>query len=429
MSTISDLKKAKRYRYLICLIIFSCYVLVYFQRLCPAVIALDMQESFKASGALLGVLSSAYFFPYAIMQLPTGLLVDSWGPRKTVSTFLLLAAGGSVLMGLAPSLGLAILGRVLVGAGVSTIFVSNFKLLAEWFDSRKFVIMGGIFTAMGGIGALSSSAPLAWASNFMGWRTTLVCMGIASAVMATLVCAFVRNRPSEKGWPSMYPGVEDEPETEIGLLRGMKQVVVAGRFWPVAVWSFCACGVFFALGGLWGGPYLIHVYGLSKTAAGGILAMLAIALIVASPLLSFISNLVGRKPVFIGCSLLLSAVCAIFYLFPDSLPPAMLYVLFFCLSLGSGALGQLMATVTKELFPRAIAGTSVGTVNLFPFFGGAVFQITIGVIVASSGHIGGVYSLVGYAHMFLFCLIGSLICLGAAVLLRETLRQACDSTL
>lgn len=145
-----DILKAKRYRYQICLIIFLSYILVFFHRLCPAVIALDMQADFEVSSTLLGVLGSAYFYPYAIMQLPTGLLADSWGPRKTVSTFFLLASGGSVLMGLAPNLGLAIIGRVMVGTGVATLFVCNYKLLAEWFCPRRFVIMGGIFMAMGG---------------------------------------------------------------------------------------------------------------------------------------------------------------------------------------------------------------------------------------------------------------------------------------
>ena len=106
-------------RYQVFAVICLSYILVYFHRLCPAVLALDMQESFQASGTLLGVLGSAYFYPYAAMQLPVGLLVDSWGPRRTVATFFLLAAAGSVLMGLAPNLGIAVLGRLLVGVGVS----------------------------------------------------------------------------------------------------------------------------------------------------------------------------------------------------------------------------------------------------------------------------------------------------------------------
>ncbi|MGD9307411.1 MAG: MFS transporter, partial [Desulfobacterales bacterium] len=311
------------YRYLICFLIFLCYVLVFFHRLCPAVIALDIQSSFGISGTLLGVLGSAYFYSYAIMQLPTGLMADSWGPRKTVSVFIVLAGIGSILMGVAPSLSVAIMGRILVGLGVATVFVCNFKLLSEWFNTRQFVIMGGVFMAMGGIGALFSSAPLAWVSNLIGWRMTLVAVGIVSLLIAALVYIFVRDRPSEMGLPAISadPNQSSTAE-EIGLLQGMKMVVISGRFWPVAIWSFCAIGMSFAVGGLWGGPYLMQVYGLSKAAAGGVLSTFALALILGSPTLSWLANRFGRKSVLMGCSLALAIVCGLmsWFVYSMSLP-------------------------------------------------------------------------------------------------------------
>jgi sugar phosphate permease len=415
--------KPEGYRYVICLLIFLSYVLVFFHRLCPAVIALDMQEAFGVSGTLLGVLGSAYFYPYAIMQVPTGLLADSWGPRKTVSAFFLLAASGSVLMGVAPNLAMAMLGRILVGVGVSTVFVCNFKLLAEWFDTRQFVIMGGIFMAMGGVGALFSSAPLGWVSTLIGWRMTLVVVGLTTFIIAFLVYAFVRNRPSDVGLPSIRVAPAGGPERERSLLGGIKLVVGSGRFWPIAVWPFFAVGIAFALGGLWGGPYLIQVYGLSKTGAGGVLSMFAVALMVGSPFLSWIANRIGRKPVLIGCSLLLIVVCGLFYSFTDRLTLPVLYLLFFFFSLAGAATGNVVAAVSKELFPVAIAGTSVGTVNVFPFFGGALFQVVVGAILTRSGAVGRGYSLAGYQDMFLIYLLGAVISLVAAAFLKETLSQ------
>jgi sugar phosphate permease len=409
------------YRYIICLIIFLSYVLVYFHRLCPAVIALDMQEAFGVSGTLLGVLGSAYFYPYAIMQVPTGLLADSWGPRKTVSAFFLLAAFGSVLMGMAPNLAMATLGRILVGVGMSTVFVCNFKLLAEWFNPKQFVIMGGIFMGMGGVGALFSGAPLGWASTIIGWRMTLVAVGLTTLIMGLLVYTFVRNRPSDMGFPSIGNATTGGPGRGGSLMGGIKLVVSSGRFWPIAVWPFFANGIAFAVGGLWGGPYLIQVYGLSKTAAGGVLSMFAVALMVGSPFLSWIANRIGRKPVLIGCSLLLTAVCGLFSVFTDRLTLPTLYLLFFFFSLAGAATGPVVATVSKELFPVAIAGTSVGTVNLFPFFGGALLQVIVGAILTRSVDVGGRYSVAGYQHMFLIYLLGAVSSLVAAVFLKETL--------
>jgi MFS family permease len=393
---------------------------VFFHRLCPAVIALDIQSSFNITGTLLGILGSAYFYSYAIMQLPTGLMADSWGPRKTVSAFLILAGIGSVLMGVAPNLPVVIMGRVLVGLGVSTVFVCNFKLLSEWFSERQFVIMGGAFMAMGGIGALSSSAPLAWVSNVIGWRMTLVAVGIVTLLMAALVYALVRNRPSEMGLP-LIRLEREEVEAGMSLMKGIKMVVTSGHFWPIAIWAFCVFGISFAIGGLWGGPYLMQVYGLSKTASGGVLSTFALALILGSPLLSWFANRFGRKPVLISCSLVLIVVCGLMSWFVNRMALPTLYIMFFCLFLAGGSVGPVIAAVSKELFPIAISGTSVGTVNLFPFIGAAVFQVLIGALLTAGSHGQTEYAMVGFRYMFLICLAGAALSLAVAFLLKETL--------
>lgn len=159
--TAGDLRKTLRYRWFIFWCLAFGYILVFFHRLCPAVVATDMMTDLHASGALIGFLSSAYFYPYALMQLPTGLLSDTWGPRRTITLFLCAACAGSVLLGLTTSPTGAIFGRLLVGLGVSTLFVCTLKILAEWFSIREFVTMTGILMAMGGVGSLSAATPLA----------------------------------------------------------------------------------------------------------------------------------------------------------------------------------------------------------------------------------------------------------------------------
>lgn len=405
------------------MLIFLCYVLVYFHRLCPAVIALDIQTSFGITGTLLGVLGSAYFYTYAIMQLPTGLMADSWGPRKTVSVFFVIAGIGSILMGVASNLPMAIFGRILVGIGVSTVFVCNFKLLSEWFTTRQFLIMGSAFMAMGGIGALSSSAPLAWVSNVFGWRLTLIGVGVITLIMAVLVFAFVRNRPSDMGLPPIGAVLHAEKE-RIGLMSGMKMVITSGRFWPVSIWAFFVIGISFAVGGLWGGPYLMQVYGLSKTAAGGVLSTFALSLIFGSPALGWIGNRFGRKPALIGCSIIMLAVCGLMSLYVDSMSLPVLYILFFLLFFTGGPSGPIVATVAKELFPITISGTSVGTVNLFPFAGGAFFQILVGAVLTANRLGEAQYAVSGFRYMFIICLGGAAISLVAAIFTKETLPKA-----
>jgi MFS family permease len=392
---------------------------------CPAVIALDLQEAFDVGGTLLGVLGSAYFYPYALMQLPAGLRADSWGPRRLVSSFLVLAAAGSLLMAAAPGVGWAVAGRVLVGVGVSTVFVSNFKVLAEWFPPRRFAVMGGMFMFTGGVGALSAGIPLAWASGALGWRMTLVAVAAATLLMAALDFALVRDRPA--GTPRGGQGPPGEardarpPAPSVGIRAGMRLVATARRFWILSVWAFLGMGIAFAVGGLWGGPYLMQVYGLTKAEAGGVLSTFALGLMAGGPLLTWLTNCLGRKPVLLGCSAALAAVCGVLWAFTDGLSIPALYVLFFVLFVAGAAPGPVIATVSKELFPRAIAGTSVGMVNLFPFFGGALLQVLAGAIV--SGAQGGVAAAPAarYHDMFLLFFLASLASFFLGFFLEETL--------
>jgi sugar phosphate permease len=420
--SVEELAQAKRYRYLVCAVIFLGYVLVFFHRLCPAVIALDMQADFAVGGTLLGVLASAYFYSYAVMQIPTGLLADSWGPRKTVSSALALAAVGAVVMGLAPGLGLAVAGRIMVGVGVSTVFVCNFKILANWFCTRRFVVMGGLFMATGGVGALISAAPLAWLSDALGWRASLVLVGGATLAMSGLVWLVVRDRPQDKGWPAVsevLPGAESA--RRIGLGEGMRRVVTAARFWPISLWAFCSTGLSFALGGLWGGPFLMQVYGMSKAQAGGILTAYAASLLLGAPPMGWAANRLGRKRVLMACSVVMCAACAAVWQDPDGLPPWALMAAFFAIGLAGAATGPVIAAVSKELFPLSIAGTSVGLVNLFPFFGAAVMQIGMGAVVEIKGQPAHQVVVAAYGDLFLVSLAIALASLGLSFLLTETL--------
>ena len=417
-----SLNKALRYRWLIFWILAFSYILVYFHRLCPAVVAVDMMADLQTSGALLGLLSSAYFYPYALMQIPAGLLSDSWGPRRSISLFFLLAFIGSVLLGLAPSVPLALVGRTLVGLGVAMLFVPTMKILAEWFRVEEFATMTAILMVMGGLGSLTAASPLAILSTWIGWRLSFVAVGVFTLLMAILVWLFVRDRPSDLGWPS--PAEPSEPPSSaIGLLEGMKRVLSYPRFWPIAIWFFFDCAIFFSFGGLWGGPYLMQVYGLSKAKAGHILSMLAVGMIVGSPFLSFLSDRIfrGRKPVLVLSSFIVLCLTALLAFYTDRLSVPTLYL--FCLVLGifSSAIVVIGFTTTKELFPVQIAGTSTGLVNIFPFAGGALFQPFLGYLLERPGKAGDAFTLIGYKEAFFALFICALIAFFACLFLQETL--------
>ncbi|MFC1816897.1 MFS transporter [Thermodesulfobacteriota bacterium] len=200
-----SLSKMLRYRWIIFWILAVGYILVYFHRLCPAVVAVDMMRDLKAGGGLTGYLGAAYFYSYALMQLPAGLLSDSWGPRKTITLFFSVAFIGSLLLGLAPTAFWAIIGRTLVGLGVAMLFVPTMKVLAEWFRVREFATMTGILVAMGGLGSLTAATPLALLSAAIGWRRSFVVVAFFTFLMVILVWIFVRDRPADFGWPVQLP--------------------------------------------------------------------------------------------------------------------------------------------------------------------------------------------------------------------------------
>jgi sugar phosphate permease len=328
---------------------------------------------------------------------------------------------GSVILGLAPSLGWAVFGRALAGLGVSMLFVPAMKVLAEWFEAREFASMTGILIAMGGVGSISAFRPLAWLSSVVKWRGAFVIVGLATLVLAALVWLIVRDRPSDMGWPEPPDRVPGAPA--IGLREGLKTVLSSPAFWPLALWFFFGCAVFFAFIGLWGGPYLMQVYGLSKSEAGNVLTMGAVGMIFGSPLLSLLSNRVfkGRKALLVISSFMTMLITALFALYTDKLSITSLYAL--CLGLGvfANAIVAIGFTAAKELFPVSIAGTSTGLVNLFPFLGGAVFQPLLGHVLETSGKLeSGAFTAAGYGNAFIALLAAAAIAFVSSLFVKET---------
>jgi sugar phosphate permease len=421
-------RRLLRIRWLIFSIMALAYVSAFFHRVCPAVVALDIQESFRISAPMVGLLASAYFYGYSLIQFPGGLLSDSLGPRKTVSLFMLVAGIGSIGLGLASGIGEAVAGRLLVGVGAGMVFTPTMKMISEWFTIREFPLMNSIFLAMGGVGALTAATPLAFITSWLGWRSAFEIMGVASFVLAILVWWIVRDQPQDMGLPSLAMidpvyGANIQPAQQISVWSGARQVLGNRHFWPVAAWSAGSLGIFFAFGGLWAGPYLMHNYGMSRAEAGDILNMLAVGIVIGSPLMSFLSNKVfhSRKNVLMFSAVVLLAELAFMNLFPLGLPRILLYPLMLCFAMFSLTPAVVSVTSTKELFPVEITGTSVGAVNLFPFLGGAVLQLVIGWLLdwyplTQSGG----YSPEAYSAMLKLLLITAFGTLISTFLMKET---------
>ena len=424
-------RKVLSFRWAIFAVLGLAYFFVYFHRLSLSVVADDLAQDFKTTASVLGLLGSVYFYCYAAMQFPAGLLSDSVGPRKTVTFSLVLAAAGSLLFGLAPGLTTAFIGRVMVGLGVSLVFIPTMKILSQWFRANEFAVMAGLLNAVGGMGVLAGTWLLGLLATHLGWRISFELIAGCTVAILILVWLIVRDRPTDKGWPSIVeldPSAGAVPATprQIGLWAGARKVVSEKHFWPVAIWFFFDCGIFFGFGGLWAGPYLMHVYGLSRGQAGAVLSMIAWGMIVGSPFLGLLSERVlkSRKQTFILAAVVLVVLFGIVNVFPVGLPRPVLFAWFFLFSVCSSAIVIMGFTSTKELFPVEIAGTSVGTVNLFPFLGGAVFMPLLGRVLDRYALTDAeAYGVDGYVMVLRILLAASIFALACTFLMKETYRQ------
>jgi len=427
-ATVDTTSRVLFYRWVIFLVLALAYMSAFFHRICPAVVALDLQRAFGLSGGFMGLLASAYFYSYAFIQFPAGVLSDTLGPRKAVSLFLVIGGIGSVILGLAPNVGTAVFGRVLVGLGAGMVFTPTMKILSQWFRVHEFTPMTGILLTMGGVGALTGAAPMALLSGWLGWRASFGVVGLATLALAAAVWGLVRNRPKDMGWPSPaeidHVGAHPLPvPRRISLWDGVRRVVTEKRVWPVATWAFLVMGTFFGFGGLWAGPYLMDVYGMSRAEAGNVLNMLAVGIIFGSPFMSFLSETVlrSRKKVLMLSSVCLVAVMTFLCMFPSGLPKVSLYFIFLIFSVSSLAPGVIGVTTIKELFPIEITGTAVGTVNQFPFLGAAVLQLVLGWILDAypKAQVGS-YSIEAYSGMLLFLLVVALMGALCTVFMKDT---------
>jgi sugar phosphate permease len=332
-----------------------------------------------------------------------------------------------VLFGLSPTVSLAIFARILVGLGVAVIFIPAMKIFAEWFFAREFATMTAILMLIGGLGWLSASTPLALLTLWVGWRMAFIIIGTGTLLLAILSWFIIRDRPQDMGLPSLIEMDASQSKTvagenRIGLLEGMRIVLCQRYFWPLALWFFFTNGTLFGFGGLWGGPFMMEIYGLNKAETANILMMIAVGIIIGSPLLSFISDRVvqGRKPVLIGSAIILITVWIPLAFFTARLNTTILALICFLMGVFSGSIVVIAFTATKELFPTAIAGTSTGTVNLFPFFGGAVFQPLMGAVLDKVGKVAGVYPASAYRWAFFASLIATMIAFIAILFMKET---------
>ncbi len=355
------------------------YLIGFFQRVAPAVMTVELMESFHIGAAGLGNLSGFYFYSYVAMQAPTGILADRWGPRRLLSAGALVAGAGTLIFAMAPGLIWAGIGRLLIGGSVAVAFVGMLKLSAHWFAPRQFALTSGMALFCGIIGAVFAGVPLRLLVTHLGWRSVMLVSGIVTLVVAVAIWLVVRDDPNDTGYASYAPK-DPEEKANSGILAGIKQIFQYRNTGLLVCIPGGVVGSVLTFSGLWGVPFLTTHYGLTQSGAAALCSALLVAWAVGGPVFGAMSDRIGkRKPLYvIGCFSLLLAWGVVIYVPGLSLVCLTILLLFIGFASGCMIVGFAFA---KESVPAYLSGTVSGICNMGVMSGPMILQPAVGLIL------------------------------------------------
>lgn len=367
-------------RWLLFGVLALLYILVYFYRVSLAVVAGDISRELALTPAELGTLSGILFYVYAVAQLPLGPLIDRFGGRLVISCCGVLTTGGGLLFAIGRTFASAMAGRVLIGIGTAAVLMGTFTIFTRWFSRQEFGRVSGFMVAVGNLGNLSATAPLALVVGAIGWRSAFLVTGIIQGLVTLLVFAVVRDRP---------PG-QEQPAAEAAATGGMfaawREIFGSGRFWLLGGVSFFWYGNYLALQGLWGGPYLMEVLHLSRSGAGQKLMFTSIGFICGSMVMDVVARRIFgsyKKTLLAGQTLLALLMCGV--LGPlEAAPQPLLPLWFFCVGLAVSS-GVMIYPIVRNMFPVRIVGTALTSLNFFVLMGAATTQHLMGIVIGAYG--------------------------------------------
>ena len=409
-------------RYLILLILNAVYFFVYFHRISTGVLAPHLMEAFQASGASLGAMSSAYFYPYALSQPLVGVLTDRFGARKVVTVCTFIEFLGALIFALAPTLLIAALGRGLIGLGAAGVFVPALKIFLPWFGPQSFGRMSVILLAVGNVGAVVAATPFAWFIQQAGWRLSFIIISGILLLLAFLSRAYIQDTPSLSR--SVAEGQKAVPSPKAG---GFADILKTPFFWILTALFFAYGGPFSTFQGLWGYPYLIDVFAYSKLEAGNLIMVIAFGVIAGGPVLGYLTDktFAAKKRPFLTACIAIQVLnwVLIAFVSPRFGSWALGCIFFIMGMMLAGTLAVIWAIVREESPPERM-GTAMGMLNPAPFLGVAIFQPLTGYLMDRVGKVGGGFPLEAYQNAFILCLLSVFAALVISVFLIKMKRRS-----
>ncbi len=395
------------------------FLIAFFHRAAPGIIAKDLMQEFGVPGAVVGLLSATYFYAYAAFMIPSGLFIDAFGVRRIVAAGGLVMGLGAMTMGLAPAPRVLFAGRFAIGLGATVTFIGALKIAATWFPPGRFGLLSAVTATVGIVGALTATVPLAALVGVAGWRGALGIVGLVTLAASALCFAVVRDRPASG------EAKEDPVPGFAAVLGGTLEVLGNRHTWPPLLAFFCLYAAFGNLS-LWVVPYLRDVYGLSGERAALYATAPSVALLVSAPLTGFLSDQVWKRRkrpyvILTACSF---AVWIVFVATLGTLPLGGVYALLFLQGTVGGAF-VLTWPIGREVNPPHVAGIAVAVANFGGFLGAALTQGPIGGVLDArwAGTLSAgarVYPVGAYGAAFSVCAAFVLAAALLSLLLRET---------
>lgn len=349
----------------------------FFHRFSLGVVSDELIRDLQLTGTAFSNLGAVYFYIYAFMQIPGGVLVDSIGPRIVSTTGMLLASLGSILFALSTSFATAFTGRLLVALGVSIIFLSILKIQAAWFTRRQFSKLSGITSAVGNLGAVLAATPLAFMVLLTGWRWTFRGMGFLSLLCALILFLLARDTPEERG---LEAPENRKKASSISLVQGIKSVLTNPSTWPNFFTISGLMGSSMTLTGVWGVPYLMQVQGFSREYASTLMLMVTMGLLIGSPVIGYLATRLDRVKAIIHWGGGMASVFWLFIILFPGLPRFLLPVLFFGLGFCS-IVFFLCFTNVKDVNHPDFSGVATSVINFGAFISGSLTSLLVGYIL------------------------------------------------
>jgi len=346
------------------------YFLSYLYRTVNAVIAPDLVRDVGVDPASLGLLTSAYFLAFAAAQLPLGVLLDRYGPRRVEAALLLFAAAGALLFARAESLAGLMAGRALIGLGVSACLMAAFKAFTQWFPAERLPLANGVQMLSGGVGALAATTPVELALKVTDWRG--VFLVVAALTVAAAACVYLVVPEKDR---------DVAQETLAEQFTGIRTVFVNPVFWRIVPWATAAQAAYLSILGLWSGPWLRDVAGYPRLAVANTLMVISLAMIAGYFAFGALAERLARRgirpmSVAAGGMTAFMLVQLLLTLQWTALTVPLWLLFGFC-----GTACILPYAVLSQAFPRHLAGRANTGLNLLVFVAAFAAQWAIGAII------------------------------------------------